>query len=48
MDMSFANQALGAEYIVKNADNLEKKVYVFTENIDEQIARIKLLSMEWK
>jgi adenosylhomocysteinase len=45
MDMSFANQALGAEYIVKNADNLEKKVYVLPKNIDEQIARIKLLSM---
>ena len=45
MDMSFANQALGAEYIVKNEDRLEKKVYVLPENIDKEIARIKLLSM---
>jgi len=27
MDMSFANQALGSEYMLKNGDNLEKKVY---------------------
>lgn len=45
MDMSFANQALGAEYIVKNAGKLENKVYVLPENIDREIARLKLLSM---
>lgn len=45
MDMSFANQALGAEYIIKNERKLEKKVYVLPKSIDEQIARIKLVSM---
>jgi adenosylhomocysteinase len=42
MDMSFANQALSAEYVVKNADNLEKKVYVVPEDMDREIARLKL------
>jgi adenosylhomocysteinase len=45
MDMSFANQALGAEYIIKNVKTLKKKVYVLPKSIDEEIARIKLLSM---
>jgi len=45
MDMSFANQALGAEYIAKNAQNLEKKIYVLPENIDKEIAELKLSSM---
>ncbi|HHV99264.1 MAG TPA: adenosylhomocysteinase [Clostridiaceae bacterium] len=45
MDMSFANQALGAEYIVKNAGKMEKKVYVLPEEIDREIASIKLKSM---
>ena len=45
MDMSFANQALAAEYMVKNADKLEKKVYSVPEEIDNEIARIKLDSM---
>ncbi|MBI4398458.1 MAG: adenosylhomocysteinase [Candidatus Omnitrophica bacterium] len=45
MDMSFANQALSAEYIVKNAKELEKKVYRVPENIDREIARLKLKSM---
>lgn len=45
MDMSFANQALAAEYMVKNADKLEKKVYSVPEEIDAEIARIKLLAM---
>jgi adenosylhomocysteinase len=45
MDMSFANQALAAEYMVKNADKLEKKVYPVPEEIDREIARIKLESM---
>jgi adenosylhomocysteinase len=42
MDMSFANQALCAEYIVKNAKKLEKKVYSVPEAIDRKIAALKL------
>jgi adenosylhomocysteinase len=45
MDMSFANQALSVEYIVKNANKLEKKVYGVPANIDNEIARLKLKSM---
>jgi adenosylhomocysteinase len=45
MDMSFANQALCAEYIVKNAKKLKKKVYPVPKEIDEQIAKLKLESM---
>ncbi len=45
MDMSFANQALSAEYIFKNAKKLEKKVYSVPEEIDREIARLKLESM---
>lgn len=45
MDMSFANQALSAEYMVENAKNLEKKVYVVPADIDQEIARLKLKSM---
>ncbi|MGQ9813374.1 MAG: adenosylhomocysteinase [Dissulfurimicrobium sp.] len=45
MDMSFANQALCAEYMVKNARNLERKVYGVPEEIDRNIARLKLISM---
>jgi adenosylhomocysteinase len=45
MDMSFANQALSAEYMVQNADKLEKKVYSVPEDIDREIARIKLQEM---
>lgn len=45
MDMSFANQALGAEYIVKNADKMEKKVYLLPNEVDQQIARLKLESI---
>jgi adenosylhomocysteinase len=45
MDMSFANQALAAEYMVKNADKLEKKVYSVPEDIDKEIARLKLDAM---
>ncbi|MDY6846967.1 MAG: adenosylhomocysteinase [Chloroflexota bacterium] len=45
MDMSFANQALSAEYMVKNADKLEKKVYGVPEDIDREIARLKLETM---
>jgi adenosylhomocysteinase len=42
MDMSFANQALSAEFIVKHAAKLERKVYVVPEEIDREIARLKL------
>src|SRR5438309_10598192 len=42
MDMSFANQALCAEYIAKNASSLEKKVYDVPEDIDAEVARLKL------
>jgi len=45
MDMSFANQALGAEYILQNAGKMKKGVYVIPEEIDREIARLKLLSM---
>ena len=45
MDMSFANQALAAEYMVKNADSLKKQVYSVPEDIDREIARIKLEAM---
>jgi len=45
MDMSFANQALSAEYMVKNAKVLEKKVYGVPEDIDREIARLKLETM---
>ena len=45
MDMSFANQALSAEYVIKNAKTLEKKVYPVPEQIDREIARLKLKSM---
>jgi adenosylhomocysteinase len=45
MDMSFANQALAAEYIVKNASKLEKRVYTVPAEIDAEIARIKLDAM---
>lgn len=45
MDMSFANQALSAEFMVKNASKLEKRVYSVPEDIDKEIARIKLEAM---
>lgn len=45
MDMSFANQALSAEYMVKNYKNLENKVYVVPEKLDMEIAKLKLNSM---
>ncbi len=45
MDMSFANQALAAEYMVKNASKLQKMVYSVPEDIDKEIARLKLLAM---
>ncbi|HZT07822.1 MAG TPA: adenosylhomocysteinase [Chloroflexota bacterium] len=45
MDMSFANQALCAEYMVKHASQLERKVYDVPVAIDREIARLKLRSM---
>ncbi|MBN1594378.1 adenosylhomocysteinase [candidate division FCPU426 bacterium] len=45
MDMSFANQALAAEYMVQNAKKLEKKVYPVPEKIDRRIAGLKLQSL---
>ena len=45
MDMSFANQALSAEYIIKHAKELEKKVYGVPTDIDMEIARLKLEAM---
>jgi adenosylhomocysteinase len=46
MDMSFANQALSVEYMVKNADKLEKRVYSVPGEIDNEIARLKLDAMD--
>ena len=45
MDMSFANQALCSEYIANNAKSLEKKVYDVPEEIDSEVARLKLHAM---
>ncbi|MGA8139569.1 MAG: adenosylhomocysteinase [Desulfobaccales bacterium] len=46
MDMSFANQALAAEFISKNHQKFQKKVYPVPEEIDREIARMKLAAME--
>lgn len=46
MDMSFANQALSLEYMTLNADSLENKVYSVPEEIDRDIARLKLDAMD--
>jgi len=46
MDMSFANQALCAEYMVRNAKKLENRVYSVPEKIDKEIARLKLRAMD--
>ncbi len=45
MDMSFANQSLAAEYVVKNHKKFENKVYVLPDKVDTDIAKIKLKSM---
>ncbi|MCO5215032.1 MAG: adenosylhomocysteinase [Thermomicrobiales bacterium] len=45
MDMSFANQALGAAFIVREGKNLENKVYRMPEDIDREIAALKLQAM---
>ncbi|HVM39646.1 MAG TPA: adenosylhomocysteinase [Acidimicrobiia bacterium] len=46
MDMSFANQALASEWVVKNASSLESKVYGVPRDIDEEVARLKLEAMD--
>jgi len=46
MDMSFANQALSAEYMAKHGRTLERRVYVVPREIDREIARLKLASMD--
>ncbi len=46
MDMSFANQALSAEYMARNHGNLDNKVYVVPLDIDREVARLKLRSMD--
>jgi adenosylhomocysteinase len=45
MDMSFANQALSCEFLVKNHTNLERKVYSVPDELDKKVARLKLESM---
>lgn len=45
MDMSFANQALAAEWLVKNRGRLKNKVYVLPKSMDREIARLKLKAM---
>jgi adenosylhomocysteinase len=45
MDMSFANQALGAEFMIKNFASLTPNVYTIPEDIDREIARLKLEAM---
>ncbi len=45
MDMSFANQALCAEYMMRHAEELERTVYAVPEDIDQEIARLKLQAM---
>jgi len=46
MDMSFANQALSAEWVVRNAATLERRVYDVPREIDREIARLKLDTMD--
>jgi adenosylhomocysteinase len=45
MDMSFANQALSAQYMAKNAKSLKPAVYTVPEEIDKEVARLKLAAM---
>jgi adenosylhomocysteinase len=45
MDMSFANQALSAEYLIQQAKKLERKVYPVPHRVDQDIARLKLEAM---
>jgi adenosylhomocysteinase len=48
MDMSFANQALSCEYLVKNYQSLEKKVFPVPAELDKRVARLKLEAMSIK
>ena len=48
MDMSFANQSLGSEYLVQNGKALEQKVYTLPKLIDDEIARLKLKALSVK
>ncbi len=48
MDMSFANQALAADFLVKKGNKLNNEVYVVPEDIDKEIARLKLASLGMK
>ena len=45
MDMSFANQALSAEFVIENAGSLERRVYGVPQQIDREIARVKLATL---
>jgi len=45
MDMSFADQALAAEWLIENQGDLEPKVYILPEELDEDVARLKLEAM---
>ena len=45
MDMSFANQALGVEYLVRNREKMENIVYAVPGEIDREIARLKLAAI---
>jgi adenosylhomocysteinase len=45
MDMSFANQALAAEHVARNHDSLENRVYAVPDEIDREVARLKLISL---
>ena len=45
MDMSFANQALAAEYLYQHADELQNKVYDVPAAIDDGVARVKLKTL---
>ena len=45
MDMSFADQALAAEWLIENASDLEAKVYILPEELDKDVARLKLEAM---
>ena len=45
MDMSFANQALSLEYMAKNGKSLTPNVYAVPEDIDREVARLKLAAM---
>jgi adenosylhomocysteinase len=48
MDMSFADQALSVEYMVKNCKKLEKTVYKVPDELDKRVAKLKLESMSIK